>query len=68
MTTEKFIPPLDVPDRNEDYPGYSHAVWVNAVAYKGWDRGTSSPMPSPKPFGGAIRQPTRLNLDEVASL
>ncbi|WP_313006945.1 hypothetical protein [Corynebacterium variabile] len=64
MTTEKFVPPLDVPDRLEDPEGYSHAVWINAVARKGFECGTSRPMPSPKPYGGAIHQPApRLDIE-----
>lgn len=62
----EFIPPMTVPDRREDPAGYSHAVWINAVARKGFERGTSRPMPSPKPYGGTLRQSTRFNIDEVA--
>lgn len=64
MTTEKFIPPLDVPDRNEDYEGYSHAVHFNALARAGWERRAERTPSAPKPYGGNLQPSTRLN--EVA--
>lgn len=66
MTTEKFIPPLDVPDRNEDYPGYSHAVYFNALARAGWERRAERTPSGPASFGGTLNQPTHFTMDEVA--
>ena len=66
MTTEKFIPPLDVPDRDEDYDGYSHAVHFNALARAGWERRAERTPSGSASFGGTLNQPTRLNLGEVA--
>lgn len=66
MSTEKFIAPLDVPDRREDPDGYSHAVYFNALARAGWERRAERTPSAPKPYGGTLQQPTRLNLGEVA--
>lgn len=66
MTTEKFTPPLDVPDRREDPDGYSHAVYFNALARAGWERRAERTPSGPASFGGTLNQPTRIDLDEVA--
>lgn len=64
MTTEKFVPPLDVPDRLEDPEGYSHAVHFNALARAGWERRAERTPSGPASFGAAIRQPApRLDID-----
>lgn len=57
-------PPL--PDRHTDYEAWSLAIWERAVDRKRREQYAQRTPSAPKPYGGTLQNPARLNLNEVA--
>ncbi|MCI1255137.1 MAG: hypothetical protein LKG15_00400 [Corynebacterium provencense] len=48
----KFVPPLPVPDRRVDLPGYERAIHINSLARASWEKRSSA---ATAPYGAATR-------------